>query len=218
MLQKPLPLIVLIGVPEDVESSAPRVPLAKLFRVQERVAIRKLIRVPGVATAAKAPWAKHRGTRRKHVLKAVHSRLDDWCHRPEIKAGVFCSVSAFPLDEVEDDRRPCGKLIVRNHGDEFGEARGRTPLSCETGLVRDLRDLMAARLADWPGSVWLNRGPVPKGFGQVLTSWKPFPWIHLEFSTSLWQHTDGHFIAKRVREFSTRLEAMLTLWCRLQAW
>jgi hypothetical protein len=149
--------------------------------------------------------------------RALHNRMALLSGTPGLRAGVQCALNPLPGEGA--DRESPVKLVLGNHGDEYGEERrGYGPVTCEPQSLRDLRDVAAARLADWPGVVALNQGLSGDAFIAGRRRLDPFPWVLLEFSSGLWMKPDGTLQNKRVREFAGRLESILTLWCRLQAW
>jgi hypothetical protein len=221
MLQQPLPLLAVFP-PRDARLSpaGPRLPVKALFAPGGRLLAAFS---PGGSAACLGLELSHaKSPRRPHARvynQAVLNRLSALARTPGLRAGVQCSLSALPLEDRAGNDAPAGKLSIYNHGDEYGEARlGRGPVTCPPQVVRDLRDLAAARLADWPGGVVLNNGLLGDKFIAARRAADPFPWVHLEFSGWLWMKADGMLLAKRVREFADRLEGLLTLWCRVQSW
>ncbi|NTV52642.1 MAG: hypothetical protein HGA76_06480 [Candidatus Firestonebacteria bacterium] len=220
MLQKPLPLIFVLPPLDARQSPAgPRLPVRKLFALEERVA---------VSFFPKAPVSRYRldATSKKALPagraaaydRALRSRLEQSARHPGVRAGVQCALSGLPL-EATAGIGAGGKVVLHNGGDEYGEARdGKKPVTCPPQILRDLRDLAAAGLADWPGDVVLNQGSAGNAFITGRQGADALPWVRLEFSRRLWMKTDGTLLAKRVREFPGRLVSLLTLWCRLQAW
>jgi hypothetical protein len=221
MLQKPLPLLgVYPPWNSRLSPAGPRLPVEALFALGERLLAPFSPR--GSAACLGLDLSGSKSSRQPHARvynQAVLNRLSSLARTPDLCAGVHCSLSALPLEERSGEDVLAGKLAIYNHGDEYGEARaGRGTVTCPPRVVRDLRDLAAARLADWPGNVVLNHGLLGDKFIASRRGADPFPWVHLEFSGFLWMKPNGTLLAKRVRDFAERLEGMLTLWCRLQAW
>lgn len=220
MLQKPLPLLVVLPSWDSRLSPAgPRLPVRTLFAVQDRVAVSFFPKAPVSQYRLDASSKKTKFAGRVAAYdRAVRRRLEQGARHPGLRAGVQCTLSGLSL-EASADAGVGGKLVLHNGGDEYGEARdGRKPVTCPPQTLRDLRDLAAAGLADWPGTVVLNQGARGDAFVAERHRADALPWVHLEFSHFLWRRTDGTLLAKRVREFAGRLESLLTLWCRLQAW
>lgn len=221
MLQKPLPLLLLLP-PWDTrwQPSGPRLPIRTLFTLSDRVAASFFPKAP----LAQIPWLQPRGKKKsgphsRHYAQAVNGRLAQLAATPGLQAGVQLSVSALPLETARGEASLSGKLALYNHGDDYGEDRGEGgPVTCPAGTARDLRDLAAARLADWPGSVLFNEGLAADAFITSRRRADGLPWVHLEFSQHLFMKPDGTLYAKRVKDFADRLETVLTLWCRLQSW
>jgi hypothetical protein len=218
MLQKPLPLLlVLPPLDSRLQAEGPRLPVRTLFDLNDRVSACFFPTAP----TARIAWNpstvnKKNASHARTYSQAVKNRLAFLAATPGLRAGVHCSLSALPLEGAGDE--VAGKLAVYNHGDEYGEEHGGGPVTCPADVARDLRDLAAARLADWPGSVALNRGLAGDAFIAGRRKADQLAWVHLEFSSHLWMKPDGRLLNKRVGEFAGRLESILTLWCRLQSW
>jgi hypothetical protein len=219
MLQKSLPLLLLLP-PWDsrLEPRGPRLPVRTLFALQERVTASFFPK----AQAGCIRWNQASGKpaaspRDRTYQRMVDERLTKLARTPGLRAGVQCSLGQAPgQDEAASISE---KLVLYNNGDEFGEEReGNGPVTCDPQSLRDLRDLAAAQLADWPGGVALNQGVNGGAFISARRGVDRFSWVHMEFSGRLWMKPDGTLFSKRVREFSVRLESILTLWCRLQGW
>jgi hypothetical protein len=221
MLQKPLPLLFIFPPLDSRLSPAdPRLPVRTLFALPDRVVAGFSPKAPAACLGLDLPRRKqiHRPHARVYN-QAVQNRLSSLSRTPGLRAGLQCSLSALPLEDETGEGTAAGKLALYNHGDAYGEEKeGSGPVTCPPSVLRDLRDLAAARLADWPGGVVLNQGLLGDKFIASRRGIDRFPWVHLEFSSCLWMKPDGTLLAKKVHEFADRLENILTLWCRLQAW
>ncbi len=134
----------------------------------------------------------------------------------EVRAGVDCHL--LPSGFRGGPGNEAGvKLWLSNGGDVYGENRpGAEPATCPAETLRNLRDVAAARLADLPGDIGLNR---PLKTGRLIRALaRPGrPWLRVDLPVRLLAPA-GRLDGRRLRDLHARLETILVIWSRIEGW
>lgn len=144
--------------------------------------------------------------------RALDARLSAWSLEPGVRAGVECRIVRPPATGGE---RP--EVNLANGGDAFGEALPGGAPSCPPQVLRDLRDIAAARFADRPVRVGLNAWPAEDDLIRAH-SVAGLPWVRLDFCSALFTAPDGCVLPRRSADLRIRFESLLSFWCRIEEW
>jgi len=153
--------------------------------------------------------------RAERYYRLFHARVAACARSAEVRTGVDCHVFA-PGAAPEDEASPA--ICISNEGDVYGEPTADDrPTTCSAELARDLREVAAARFADWPARVMLNQ-PVAGGYLIRRHASAGLPWVRLALSTALFTTSDGRIAPKRLDDLRSRLESILTFWGLIHKW
>jgi|GEM_PF-6672808 len=164
----------------------------------------------------------------------LRHRLPAWIREkpgePEFEDTIRAALTAVNVNAILEIRlhtqsqAPFPAVDLGNNGDATGEARSKDrTLTCDPGLLRDLRDVAAARFSDTPVTFALNAlSDPPLGWPPARPhrqdSAKPIPRIRIAISSRLILDDQGCLRSKRAADLQARFETVLALFCKIQAW
>ncbi|MBN1595006.1 N-formylglutamate amidohydrolase [candidate division FCPU426 bacterium] len=147
-----------------------------------------------------------------------HARIKKAVASPKMRVGLDCHCFVSRPWPREEGRPLQPIICLGNNGDFMGESRsGAGGTTCPPDMIRDLRDLMAARFADERGQVLLNT-PVTGGYTIKKYATRKKPWIRMDIARHMLVSADGQINHKRLAAWRDKMESIAVLFCKLQGW
>jgi len=154
----------------------------------------------------------------ERYYRPFYTSISETIASEQVKAGFDLHVFSPQKTTVNTDSSCKPLICLSNNGDIYGEVRqGEGPITCSAEMLRDMRDIFAARFADFSGQVLLNT-PIASGYLIRRQGNGEIPWVRLNISRELIFTAEGEVSPKRIENLRDRLETVFVMICKLYEW